>query len=492
MSRSRREVLISGGVIGAGLVGADFSILDALAGPPPPKRVSLATLSMTDPLLETYRDAVKIMQAKPASDKFNWTNLCYIHGNETDYHFCPHGDWYFLPWHRAYVVTYEKAIRNLTGNNDFAFPYWDWFANPKLPDQFTAPTVNGQANPLYVAARTWPANTPMPSTIVGPSVQTAVMAATPFESFGTTRNPAQNSLDQSWVPEGGGFQGELEKTPHNQIHNNIGGFMPYSNSPMDPIFFMHHANIDRIWAVWNHNGNANSSDPLWTGMTFENNFLNPDGTSWSPKVSDLYVPENLGYTYGLGIPLLAAKNLVLEENKFIQLMKYLKNPGGPVEGLRVFEAATATIAATHLVLPVRVESSLVESVRRAKRPPQGANIHLLQETRAANTRVLALISNVSATKPRNAEYRVFLNAKTPSPETPVSDPHYVGSFAIFDHSMTRGRHKMPSFSIDLTDAVQRVGEGGDLNVQIVPVPIRKGESAGTVTAEKVQIAFLTP
>jgi tyrosinase len=47
--------------------------------------------------------------------------------------------------------------------------------------------------------------------------------------------------------------------------------------------------------VWNVN-NQNSNDPLWTGMTFQNNFYNPDGSFYSPKVSDMYIPETLGYT----------------------------------------------------------------------------------------------------------------------------------------------------------------------------------------------------
>jgi hypothetical protein len=41
-----------------------------------------------------------------------------------------------------------------------------------------------------------------------------------------------------------------------------------TRSALDPIFMMHHCNIDRIWAVWNVN-NQNSNDPLWTDMTFQ-------------------------------------------------------------------------------------------------------------------------------------------------------------------------------------------------------------------------------
>jgi tyrosinase len=166
-------------------VAAEMSIVKALAGPTLPKRVSLEGLAWDDPIVSTYRDAVAAMKAKPSGDKFNWSNLAHIHGIDPNhYHFCPHGNWYFLPWHRAYLVTYEKAIRQITGHNDFAIPYWDWTTNPKLPDQFTSPTLpNNKPNALYNSdpgwQRTWPVNTPMPSNIVGPQVYQQILTTTP-------------------------------------------------------------------------------------------------------------------------------------------------------------------------------------------------------------------------------------------------------------------------------------------------------------------------
>src|SRR4030088_233902 len=123
-----------------------------------------------------------------------------------------------------------------------------------------------------------------------------------MNSSGRVRPLGQDSLDPSWVLNRTGAQGTLERLPHNMVHNNIGGWMPRTLSPRDPIFFMHHCNIDRIWAVWNSLGNDNSAEPLWTDMTFTNNFINTDGSAFSPKVSELFVPESLGYTYGLSAP----------------------------------------------------------------------------------------------------------------------------------------------------------------------------------------------
>ena len=52
----------------------------------------------------------------------------------------------------------------------------------------------------------------------------------------------------------------LEGFPHNKVHNYIGGVGPldpgpYGNmtnflSPVDPIFFLHHSNMDRLWDIW--------------------------------------------------------------------------------------------------------------------------------------------------------------------------------------------------------------------------------------------------
>src|SRR4029077_12843491 len=137
---------------------------------------------------------------------------------------------------------------------------------------------------------------------VGPSVLQDILHSADYEEFGTSRPRGQNSLDPSWVLKRTGAQGTLESLPHNMVHNNIGGWMPSAVSPRDPIFFMHHCNIDRIWAVWNSLGNPNSADSLWTDMQFKSNFYLPDGSDYSPLVKELYVPEALGYTYGLPAP----------------------------------------------------------------------------------------------------------------------------------------------------------------------------------------------
>jgi tyrosinase len=513
---SRRNVLVQGAVIGAGILESNVSAIRALAAAAaPPLRKSLQGLAWNDPIVATYRDAVGKMKAMPESEKLNWVNLAKIHGSDpNDYHFCPHGNWYFLPWHRAYVVTYERIIRQLTKNPDFAMPYWDWTDNPTMPEVFVQPTTpDGKNNPLFVDdhfdgrtwRRTWPAKRPMPSDVVGRAVLNSILDTSfTFEQFGTSRPAGQDNLDQSWiVAQNQGVQGILEGNPHNNVHNNIGGWMPSAISPRDPIFFMHHSNIDRIWALWNSLGGPNSTDPLWTDMVFQNNFLNPDGTSYSPKVSELFDVEALGYTYGL-TPAVASRGpalIGLEAN----LKVLMASPASPkAEGIQSFsvENSGGQVATPkqQLELSVKVPPALLQAV--AKREAAGAGAELLnfqaaREVAASGTHVIGIIRDVATTDAESTLYRVFVNAENVTSETPIDDPHYVGSFGVFNHGKHAVGHANPSFAVSLTSALARTlgvtpGDGEQtVRVQILPVSNGTGGAVGTATVRSVDVAFVS-
>ena len=66
----------------------------------------------------------------------------------------------------------------------------------------------------------------------------------------------------------------LEFNPHDGVHQAIGGNMSVvALSARDPIFFLHHANVDRLWSAWNRRGNANSPEPMWRDFAFNGNFI---------------------------------------------------------------------------------------------------------------------------------------------------------------------------------------------------------------------------
>ncbi len=510
MTTTRRNLLVHGSVIGAGLIVGNLPGIMALAQGQPPRRRSLEGLAWNDPIVATYRDAVGLMKRMPDAQQFSWVSLAKLHGSDPNtYHFCPHGNWYFLPWHRAYTAMYERIVRRLTKNDSFAMPFWDWTANPVLPQVFLAPkTPDGKPNWLYVSERgwqrTWPSNKPMPVENVGPAVLNKILRATAYEQFGTSRPRGQTSLESSWITTRTGTQDELEGNAHNMVHNNIGGWMPTASSPRDPIFFMHHCNIDRIWAVWNLR-NPNSSDKLWTDMPFTQNFFNVDGSFWSPKVSDLYLPEELGYTYGLSGLTVAAETsappkVIALRDRLTTLFAAPNLESARAAGITTISVTNSTVAtpARPLEIAVAVPDQALMAVGQL--PPLGSGTEMMnfaaaQERAASGTRAIAFIRDVTVTNAQTTMYRVFIDQDNLSAATPITDPHYVGTFGVFDHGSQSG-HVAPSFALDLTSAIQRVygsgtGPTGRIRIQILPVPGGSGKTgAGTATPSRVEVTFV--
>ncbi|KAF4345525.1 Tyrosinase [Fusarium beomiforme] len=71
------------------------------------------------------------------------------------------------------------------------------------------------------------------------------------------------------------YRQKLESRPHGAIHSAIGGDMVPNTSPNDPIFFLHHTQIDRLWALWQ----GQDPDKRYTdfsGIKTQNQF---DGTT---------------------------------------------------------------------------------------------------------------------------------------------------------------------------------------------------------------------
>jgi tyrosinase len=77
--------------------------------------------------------------------------------------------------------------------------------------------------------------------------------------FDTSRPNGQNNpTSRGSIASFCGTGGTLEDNPHNNVHNFVGGIMAGAGSSRDPIFMMHHCNIDRIWWLWPQGGGADS------------------------------------------------------------------------------------------------------------------------------------------------------------------------------------------------------------------------------------------
>ena len=76
---------------------------------------------------------------------------------------------------------YEVAARALTGNNDFAMPYWDWTAQPDFPAAFGDPTFDGPPNPLFVPGRAMQTGDELDPAVVGQAVMDGIYATVDYE-----------------------------------------------------------------------------------------------------------------------------------------------------------------------------------------------------------------------------------------------------------------------------------------------------------------------
>ena len=139
-----------------------------------------------------------------------------------------------------YLWYFERIIRKMSGNPKWALPFWNYESatERKLPETFRVPADS--TNDLYTPNRGpgWNDGT---SSLLASSVDTS--SAFPLVPFNS-------------------FSGSLEGTPHAAVHVSISGWMgSVPTAAQDPIFWLHHCNIDRLWNLWLAQGGGRT-DPL--------------------------------------------------------------------------------------------------------------------------------------------------------------------------------------------------------------------------------------
>ncbi len=190
-----------------------------------------------------------------------------------------HGGPGFLPWHRQYMLDLETALRQI--DSDITIPYWDWIdmdgsRDVLFQEDFMGPAGSGPdtISPVrsghFSRENGWPLIDAIHRTRVGaPTQGTSLLRRTALRFVrrspaNPTGFPAQVRIDELLgrnVFEDTlerGFRADLEGDPHGTMHVWINGTMGGMSSPNDPVFFLHHANVDRMWAIWQDDGHEGS------------------------------------------------------------------------------------------------------------------------------------------------------------------------------------------------------------------------------------------
>jgi tyrosinase len=486
----RREFMIGAG--GAALAGTlPAKVFAQAAAPRLVTRRAIGTMQPNDPTLASYFRAVERMKALPASDPRSWNRIAQIHVD-----FCPHGNWFFLPWHRAYLVSFERICRQMSGDPNFALPYWDWTAQPRLPPAFAAPTLGNRRNALFDGTRQIRPNATLRDSAIGPNVISRVMGETQFENFGSTRPTGQNSTDARWL-RAPGRTTLLEGGPHNTTHVAVGGDMSDMISPRDPIFWLHHCNVDRLWAQWNALGRRNTANRLWTTFRFNGIFQTPVGqglTAWNVGVTELLDHRVFGYTYpdlprndniatrseteAVEVELSEPHVLASEAprgavalNKVLSAQLTLTGTV-PAATSRNGEASVRADGGEDATLKIRDINDLLRSdapfeTGGASRPANGAAAGV------PGGRVFTVLENIKAAKGNATTVNVFLNHPNPTADTPETDPHFVGTFGLFG-LQSHAAHEGLTVQVELSETVVRLRQanralGKQFDLQLVPV-----------------------
>jgi tyrosinase len=470
-------------------------------------RRSIRTMAANDPDLVALRRAVAAMKALPPSDPRNWIRFADIHRT-----FCPHGNWYFLPWHRAYILSFERICRQLSRKADFALPYWDWTADRRFPAAFSA--GNRNSNPL---------NHPRPGVangfrltddMVGSQVISRIMQSPDFEAFGNTRPRGQDSTEARWQRRAGSAT-EFEFNPHNSVHQAVGGNMALIPlASRDPIFYLHHANVDRLWTDWNRRGNANSPDPLWRDFAFNRNFVNPNGSPWNvAAVGELSSTPALGYRYDDDDGPFAA-DLVRPSGDLMTEKLHAYRKLDP----RALVAAGTGMRRIDLPAGGAVQVAVAENQQIASRDrPIGIDVPLGRplgdivgpqafafrpdrpEAMKYRRYVWAVLRDIDQPLDTTTRVRVFCNSREVSVRTQLSDPGYATSVSFFggghgDH----GGEDVPrgaSVCVDLTSTLARLDDprvlrGDRLNVQLLPHCSNSEANVSNIRPRRVEIVIL--
>jgi tyrosinase len=475
-----------------------------------------------DPIL-WYARGVAAMKAKTLAEPISWRFYGAIHGfnsqlwQRVGYYDpsekmpgapdvkrfwlqCQHGSWYFLPWHRGYLLAFEQniraAIKDMKGApKDWALPYWNYFKpnQNQLPPAFASPDwPDGKGNnPLYVKQRYGPDDNgkvyvPMDE------VNLKAMDDPDFTGVASGGSPGFGGVDTGFE-HGGPVHGRLERQPHDQVHVLVGGGTRQDPGLMsdpriaglDPIFYLHHANIDRLWQVWRQNPPAHVDPPQdnWKkgpGNTGQRVFSMPlpDGTAWDYTPGDVADLSKLGYNYDDLSPATAAMqpaDRLMRLGANAEVVKAAKGvravaTGKNVELLGANQGAlkiTGSEASTSVKLDQGVRNKVAANLNLAK----AAGI---AEAAIAPDRVFLNLENVRGFSDATA-LKVYIDL--PAGAKPADHPERLaGSVSLFGASkasMADDEHagKGLTLVLEITDIVDALHLSNKLNMDSLDVRI---------------------
>ncbi|KAI0060028.1 Di-copper centre-containing protein [Artomyces pyxidatus] len=181
-----------------------------------------------------------------------------------------HENAYFLPWHRWFVHLFEESLRQKCGYSG-PIPYWDWtldaddlFASPIFdPDLHHGLGQDGDCVSSDCTIRDGALSRQFTLAFPVPHMLRRNMSLGDPPRTASLNGAHIANVSQSSTPgDFFTFQYHMSRA-HNHLHNFVGGDMAtrcpkevpedlctHSYASNDPLFWLHHAQLDRLWSKW--------------------------------------------------------------------------------------------------------------------------------------------------------------------------------------------------------------------------------------------------
>ncbi|KAI3699170.1 hypothetical protein L2E82_43260 [Cichorium intybus] len=457
--------------------------------PPPSKnfRVRQAGHLVNNDYIEKFNKAIELMKALPDEDPRSFKQQANVHCaycdgaydqvGYPDLELQIHGSWLFFPFHRCYMYFFEKICGKLINDPNFAIPFWNWDApdGMKIPDIFT-----DMNSPLYDTLRD--AKHQPPSLIdldfngsdndLIPSKQISTNLSVMYRQIVSSAKTASLFMGSPYRPGDDPFPGpgSVENVPHNTVHfwtgdrnqpnsEDMGSF--YS-AARDPIFFAHHANIDRMWSIWKTLGRTRRDfrDKDWLDSSFF--FYDENAELVRVKVRDCLDSKNLGYVYQeVDIPWLNSKP---EPRRKMALSKINNIPFAK-------DVFPATLDKVIKVLLPRPKKS------RSKK-------HKQEEEE------ILVIEGIELTTDKFVKFDVFVNDEDDETRATADNTEFAGSFVNVPHK--HGKNMKTRLRLGISELLKDLGAEDDHIVLVTLVPkTGAGISIEGIKIDYEEIGFLS-
>ncbi len=227
---------------------------------------------------------------------------------------------------------------------------------------------------------------------------------------------------------------------HNRIHVQIGGQSGFMSDPataaLDPIFWLHHCNIDRLWEVWRNQGPEfrNPTSPQWlSAVTFD--MHDGDGNPFTFASSDMLDTTRIlhGYRY--------------------DTVPVAQEPGAPspLEGVTVAEGRNPELVGANEG-PIPLQGDVTRTTVTLQ--PQALERRGLESTVAP--RVYLNLENITGTG-IPGDFNVFIDM--PGDHEPPALAGVMTTFGLERATDPAGRHGGSGLNqvFEITELAQRLG-----------------------------------